>query len=88
MTRPTARIEPPDVVRVVEDYINSELDQASKYDNRAPLDESGCWTLHSVAAQIYALGFDAGETTQMERERGQRQRDRAATRAANGLPEG
>lgn len=53
-------IEPPEVADRVEEYISSELSDAEKYGNRSPLDESGIWSLHRLAATIYALGWRQG----------------------------
>ena len=60
---------PADVVQAVEDYIHKELSDAQKYDNSSPLDESGIWSLHRLAANIYAKGFDAGCRIELERQR-------------------
>lgn len=62
----------------VEQYINSELSDAVKFDNREPLDESGAYSLHALAARIYAAGWEDGERAQAERDRGQRAREREA----------
>lgn len=72
---------PQGVVQTVEEYVYSELSNAEKYENRTPLDESGIWSLHRLAAQIYAMGFDAGERIEHERGRAERQRMRDTTRA-------
>lgn len=71
------RIEPQAVVELVERYIDDELRQAAKYDNREPFDDSGCWSLHELAAQIYATGYDHGERAEAERQRGERNRRRS-----------
>lgn len=64
------------VVQQVEEYIYSELSDAAKYENRTPLDESGIWSLHALAARIYQLGFDDGERIESERARAERLRER------------
>jgi len=46
-----------------------------KYTNRTPLDESGVWSLHQLAAEIYAAGFDEGSRTAERREQGRRERE-------------
>lgn len=72
------RVMPAAVVQQVESYVDDELAQARKYDNRQPLDESGVHTLHRLAAQVYAAGWADGEAAQAERDRGQRRRERNA----------
>ena len=74
----SARIEPQAVVQMVEDYVTSELASREKFDNRDPLDHSGVWSLHALAAAIYVKGYEDGEQAQAERDRGQRARDRQA----------
>ena len=54
-------IEPRTIVDLVEDYIRRELAEVEKYSNRTPLDDSGIYSLHRLAAAIYAEGFQAGE---------------------------
>jgi hypothetical protein len=49
------------VVEAVERYVYEELRDAVKYSNREPLDESGIWSLHALAARIYAKGWEDGE---------------------------
>lgn len=72
------RIEPQQVIQNVEQYIESELDAAARYDNREPLDSSGAYSLHRLAAEIYAAGWADGERAEAERSREQRRRDRDA----------
>lgn len=50
-------VEPFAVAQMVETYVDSELRDAAKYTNREPLDDSGVYGLHDLAARIYALGF-------------------------------
>lgn len=54
-------IEPREIVDLVEDYVRRELADVEKYSNRTPLDDSGIYSLHRLAAAIYADGFQAGE---------------------------
>lgn len=61
---PDRVIEPPEVVEMVEQYVDQKLQEASMYDNRTPLDEDGVFSMHLLAARIYAAGFAAGETAQ------------------------
>lgn len=70
------RVVPDAVVQAVEHYVYSELADREKYDNRAPLDESGIWSLHALAADIYAQGFEAGERVEDTRNRAERQREK------------
>jgi hypothetical protein len=51
---------PADVADMVNQYIYGELSDTEKYDNREPLDDSGRYALHRLAADIYARGFDDG----------------------------
>ena len=66
---------PTEVIRAVEEYVYSELSDAEKYDNSSPLDESGIWSLHRLAACIYQMGFAAGELAESERQHHVHQRD-------------
>ena len=50
--------------------------------NRTLLDSSSAWTLHQLAADIYAAGFEEGLRTSEVRERGARQRKFDADSAA------
>lgn len=65
-----------DVVQSVEQYVYRELADAKKYDNRAPLDESGIFSLHRLVAEAYARGWDDGERVAVQKERGRRDRER------------
>jgi hypothetical protein len=67
-------IEPPDVVGAVETYVYAELADAEKYDNRTPLDEPGIYSLHLLAAHVYAMGYEAGERAAFLRADRERQR--------------
>ncbi|WP_255139144.1 hypothetical protein [Rhodococcus sp. 15-2388-1-1a] len=77
-----ARIEPQDVIQMVESYVSKQLHDAEKYTNSEPLDQSGVWSLHALAATIYARGFEDGERAESERNNGQRRREREAEIAA------
>lgn len=70
------RIEPSEVVRAVEAYVGKELSDARQYSNREPLDESGIWSLHRLAAEVYAMGYAAGEMAESERGRYQHVRSK------------
>lgn len=65
MTGP--RIEPEPVVQAVEQYVSGEHRAADQYDNKTPLDESGIYDLHTLAAQVYAMGWDDGERAAMRK---------------------
>ena len=69
-------IEPAEVALLVERYVDNALEKAAKYENSTPLDDSGVWDLHRLAAEIYAGGFGVGTQVQEIYERGQRQRRR------------
>lgn len=69
-------IETAVVVQLVEEYVLHELHDAAKFTNRAPLDESGIYDLHRVAARVYAAGWRDGERAAMERAHAQDQRGR------------
>lgn len=60
--------EPATVASMVEQYVYGELADAEKYDNRTPLDESGIYSLHRLAAEIYAVGWRDGDAAGSERE--------------------
>lgn len=72
--------EPPKVAMEVEEYVRSELNDHERFSNREPLDDSGVYSLHILAARIYAMGQEDGERVAGERHRGERarERDRAA----------
>lgn len=72
------RIEPQVVIDLVEQYIDKELHDAEQYINRAPFDDSGCWSLHRLAADIYAQGYADGEQAQGVRGRQAALRQREA----------
>ena len=53
---------PQDIANAVEDYVRSELRDCARYSNRAPLDDSGIWSLRRLVEQAYARGYDAGHS--------------------------
>lgn len=71
-----SNVEPYPVVQLVEQYVDDELQQARKYDNRTPLDESGVYSLHCLAAKIYSAGYMDGGNALAERARREKFRDR------------
>jgi hypothetical protein len=77
---------PADLVAEVERYVDGELADARKYDNREPLDDSGVWSLHRLIASAYQRGYDDGQRSADAEFRGRQQRaaDRARSLAAEG----
>lgn len=71
------RILPLALIEAVDRYVESELADAAKYDNRQPFDESGVWSLHRLAAEVYAAGWADGEAAEGERARHARARARS-----------
>ncbi|OWL95541.1 hypothetical protein B7435_30100 [Mycolicibacterium peregrinum] len=69
---------PTEVTQAVEEYVFSEHFARDNKEDRSPLDESGIWELHRVAARIYAMGFEGGTRVQAQRSRADLQRARAA----------
>jgi len=69
-------IEPVGVAQMVDGYINSELEDAHRYENRDVLDEEGIYGLHALAARIYAQGFEDGRGAQFWKEQARRGRER------------
>ena len=67
-------VEPNVIAAMVEGFVNDEYDDDRKYENRTPLDSSGVWSLHQLAAEIYAAGFEEGARTEEARQRGTRER--------------
>lgn len=67
-------VVPREVAELVERYVSAELADFAKYDNREPLDESGVYSLHCLAAKIYAQGFDDGDRVNEVRARGREAR--------------
>lgn len=70
------RIVTPAVTQAVERYVGKELRDAEQYDNREPLDDSGVWSLHALAADIYAMAWEDAERVVTDREQGRCRRDR------------
>lgn len=80
---PEPKIEPAAVITAVEDYVRRELDDAARYDNRTPLDETGIYDLHLLAARVYALGYSDGEVAESGRGGARLTRAREAARKEN-----
>lgn len=80
MSTSAPRIVTTDVVLAVEEYVESELRDTEKYINRTPLDDTGIWSLHALAAQLYAMGFEDGQRVEAERGRHQVRRLRDAAK--------
>ncbi|AHH20806.1 hypothetical protein NONO_c60300 [Nocardia nova SH22a] len=77
-----SEIEPSEVIQAVESYVGRELRDAAQYSNREPFDQSGIWSLHQLARDIYARGVDDGTRQEAERQRHQQNRDRQAAKDA------
>ena len=75
-----SHIEPQRVIELVESYVAEELRDAEKYTNRTPLDESGVWSLHQLAREVYALGVKDGCTQESLRESRRHTRERETAR--------
>jgi hypothetical protein len=69
-------IEPASVVALVETYVRQELANVARYENRQPLDESGIYSLHCLASEIYMAGIQDGEAAANARTSGRRERMR------------
>ncbi|MEJ7648679.1 MAG: hypothetical protein WKF57_06560 [Nakamurella sp.] len=81
----TARILPAQQIEEVDRVIDGLIRDAARYDNSELLDESQCWSLHKLAAELYAAGFEDGQRAEATRVRGQRARDvSAANRSESG----
>lgn len=59
----TRHPEPAEVAQMVEQYVDKAHSDAAKYDNSTPLDSGGVYSLHMLAADIYAMGWAAGHLT-------------------------
>ena len=70
------------VVETVDRYIADEYRDAAKWSNRDVLDDSGAYSLHGVAAEVYARGYQDGRMAERARANGERQRERDRARAA------
>ena len=74
-------VEPFAITQLVDMFVDEELRDAAKYSNRSPLDDSGVYALHDLAARIYAIGFNEGCASEGWRQNSRRQRARDAARA-------
>lgn len=61
------RILPESLVELVENFVDSEQRNADTFSNREVLDESGVYSLHTLAAEIYAAGWVDGERASARR---------------------
>jgi len=57
-------VEPIVVAQIVESYVGDQIRTAAKYSNRELFDESCVYDLHSIAAKVYALGFEEGRSVE------------------------
>ena len=69
------------VVEAVDRYIGDEFRDAAKFSNREVLDDSGAYSLHGVAAEVYARGYQDGRMAERQRANGERQRERDRARS-------
>ncbi len=77
------RILPQQQGTEIEMWVDQRISDAAKYDNVELLDEGGVFSLHMLAARIYAAGWNDGSRAESERMRGaQRRRDEARHAAA------
>lgn len=79
-----SRVEPRDVIDMVERYVDKSLRDAQKYSNSQPLDDLGVFNLHRLAAEIYAVGFKDGEIAESVRQNSARTRRREAEQTEGG----
>ena len=68
------------VVETIDRFIGDEFRDAAKYSNREVLDDSGAYSLHEAAAQVYARGYQDGLMAERARANGERQRARDRVR--------
>lgn len=62
-------IEPADVVQRVDRFVDKAHADAAKYDNVELLDEGQAFSLHLLAAEIYALAWnDATHAAEVRRQ--------------------
>ncbi len=72
---------PIDVVETIDRFISTEHADARKWVNRELLDDSGAYSLHQAAAQVYKRGYLDGAMAERARQNGERQRERFAAHA-------
>lgn len=54
------RVEPAAAALMVEELVDVQHRDVAKYENRDHLDESAVFDLHTLAAHLYAPGFNEG----------------------------
>lgn len=72
----------PEVVNAVDEYIGTETRQVERSSNREMLDESGIFSLHLLAAKIFAKGYELGQLSAEARHHGEHMRRFERERAA------
>lgn len=77
--------ETPNAASAVEDFIDTEHDDARRYSNRSPLDHSGAYSLHRLAGRIYADGWGTGHITGHDQAHRALRRERDAHRDKMGV---
>lgn len=78
------RTPPASLVEIVERYVESEQRDFKRYEHRGPFDATGVSDLHSLAATIYAIGYEDGGQYERRRSTYDRMRQEAAAKLANG----
>lgn len=68
------------VIESVDRFIADEHRDARKFSNREVLDDSGAYSLHGVAAGVYARGYQDGRMAERARSNNERQRERDRAR--------
>lgn len=76
------------VAQMVEQYASDQHRTVAQYSNRTLLDESGIYDLHTLAALVYALGFNEGTAVEGWRKNEARQRIRDASTKTAGEADG
>lgn len=67
---------PSNIPQMVDQYVLDELEQEQKYSNRSPLDESGIFSLHQLAARIYQCGYEDGARSEATKFCAERKREK------------
>lgn len=68
------------VVELVDRFIEGEHRDAHRFTNREVLDDSGAYSLHGTAADVYARGYQDGRMAERARSNNERQRERDRAR--------
>lgn len=76
-------IEPYTVTQAVEQFVDECYREAGQYENVSLLDEGQVYSLHLVAARVYAEGFQAGRAAECERLNRLKERQRRRREASD-----